>query len=350
MASKLGSPIATRFVILSLVAVGVLVLTNLAQGQQPYRYPQSQPTLKQNNQQKYNSQQNHNRMNQNPQQYRQPTNQLRPTYNRQPAAVRPTGPRIQSLQNRRPPVPRATFQLTAKEQDYVNRILNAWERYGDRVNTFETKFTLRVYGSVFNQGKPPVPQLGTIKYKKPDKGFFEVTGARPEKWICDGTSLFEYSHTKKEVTQHILPPEERGKAIQNGPLPFLFGAKSKELKQRYWIRALPSKSKDQIWLQAFPKHARDAAEFTHTEMIISAKDMSPIGIMMHKPNGKETHSYVFQNIIVNDRNPLNFFKGDPFKPRLPSGWRKVVDNMAGGKCSTTWLPPSRTRDDNVVGQ
>lgn len=228
------------------------------------------------------------------------------------------------------------FQLTPEQQDYVDRVLIAWERYGDQVKTFEAKFTLRTYGSVFDNGQEPKPQLGILKYEKPDKGYFEITGSQPEKWICDGMSLFQYEFTKKELTQHVLPPEERGQSIQNGPLPFLFGAKAAMLKQRYWIRALPSPetAKDQIWLQAFSKYPRDAADFSHAEMIVSAKNMHPIGIQLHLPNGKTIKSYAFQDVVINDKNPLNFFKGDPFKPQLPLGWTKVVQNPESAQADT----------------
>ena len=226
----------------------------------------------------------------------------------------------------RPNVPRAPFTMAPAEQDYVNRVLAAWEKYSDNIKTFEADFTLRTYGSVFQntqKNQPPAPKMGKLKYEKPDKGYFEITGE--DLWICDGDSLFEYDYLKKEVVQHALPPEERGKTIQNGPLPFVFGAKAAMLKQRYWIRALPSNNRDQIWMQAFPKYARDAAEFTHVEMIISAKDIHPIGIQMHLPNGKTTQTYVFQNVNVNKKKSFmdGLFGKGPFDAKVPSGWTKV---------------------------
>jgi TIGR03009 family protein len=234
-----------------------------------------------------------------------------------------------------PQVPQAPFKMTPQEQDYVNRVLAAWEKYSDNIKTFEAEFTLRTYGDPFQntQRDPktgqqqPVPRLGTLKYEKPDKGYFEVAGDRPKKWICDGTSLYEYSFVKKELVQHVLPPEERGQAILNGPLPFIFGAKAATLKQRYWIRALPSPSRDQIWLQAFPKYGIDASNFCRAEMIVSAKDMHPIGIQMLQPNRKTQESYAFSNIVVNKKKSFvdNLVgRNGPFYPELPRGWTKLV--------------------------
>jgi len=63
-------------------------------------------------------------------------------------------------------------------------------------------------------------------------------GERWSKWICDGNSIFEYNRQKKQVIEYPLPPESRGKAISDGPLPFLFGAEAQKLKQRYYLHVI----------------------------------------------------------------------------------------------------------------
>ena len=318
----------------TLLTVGILADSTL--GQQPYQQSQYQAPQQQGYpQQNYNQQ--YGQPAQNQQGYAQPEA-------RQPA-VRPMAPVTQSGTRSaatRPAAPQVPFPpLSQAEQDYVNRVLDAWEKYGNNVKTFEAKFTLRTYGSVFDNGQDPKPQVGTLKYGKPDKGYFEVEGTQPEKWICDGMSLFEYDHTKKEMVQHILPPEERGKSIQNGPLPFLFGSTAATLNRRYWIRALPSNSKTQIWLEAYPKFARDAADFYLARMIVNAKDMTPVGIQLLLPNRKTTKSYAFTDVIVNDRNPLKFFQGDPFNPKLPRGWTKVVQDLTSAQATASDQAPRR---------
>lgn len=354
MNRKLGS---TLFFALAFT-LGAFISINASYGQQPY--PSQQPSgpslTAPRDQQQPQANPNYGRPGRaqygtNQQNYRQPTYQNRPPQNTQPQNTRqsrqPANYHTQPGQNRqpggrqmnpirRPAPPRAPFQLTRDQQAYVDKVLAAWEKYGDRIDTFEAKFTLRIYGDLFQQNnQAPTPQPGELKYKKPAKGYFEVKGTQPTKWICDGNSLYKYEYSLKEVKQYPLPPEERGKGIQNGPLPFLFGAKAADLKKRYWVRALPSpkNGQKQIWLQVFPKHARDSAEFTRAELIVSTT-MKPIGIMLHMPNGKETYSYVFQDININ--NPLkNIFKGDPFKPKLERGWKTVVENVASAQ------PPGR---------
>ena len=40
-----------------------------------------------------------------------------------------------------------------------------------------------------------------------------------------------------------MPPELQGKAIVDGPLPFLFGADAQKLKQRYYLRIITPRTR-----------------------------------------------------------------------------------------------------------
>ena len=201
----------------------------------------------------------------------------------------------------------------------------AWERHSEDIKTFQCKFTRREYDPVW--GPPNDPKFvdeGMIKYATPDKGLFLVEGKRAEKWICDGKSIYAYDFQQKKLTQHKLPPEMQGKAIADGPLPFLFGAKAERLKQRYLIRIItPPGAENEVWLEAYPRYQQDAANFKRAELILATNDMRPIGLQIHLPNGKCRTSYHFENIVLND--PLRFFKGDPFRAYTPFGWKKVVE-------------------------
>ena len=151
-----------------------------------------------------------------------------------------------------------------------------------------------------------------------------IDNARAEHWVCDGKSIFIYSPGKKQLIEQQLPPEIQGKAIADGPLPFVFGAEAKKLKERYWIRLLPPEKdkKDQVLLEAFPRHQQDAANFHHAQFIITAEKMEPYALNLVQPNGKDHVAYVFFDVVVND--PLRLFKGDPFRAFTPLGWQKIV--------------------------
>ena len=157
-----------------------------------------------------------------------------------------------------------------QEEAEVDRVLGLWEQRNRNVKTFDCEFKRWIYDVIF--GPPDQPKFvdtGIIKYAAPDRGMFRVEktekdgkdvpieDARAEHWISDGKSIFEYNHTKKQLTEHKLPPELQGKAIADSPLPFLFGADAKKLKQRYWIRIVtPDDVKDKIFLELFRATSR----------------------------------------------------------------------------------------------
>ena len=47
-----------------------------------------------------------------------------------------------------------------------------------------------------------------------------------EHWVCDGQNVYEYRHDQKQLVVRPIPPAMQGKAIVDGPLPFLFGAEA----------------------------------------------------------------------------------------------------------------------------
>ena len=272
----------------------------------------------------------------------------------QPAAGQPNQPgppMVRQPQGQAIPMPMQPpwWPLAPQEQQYLDQVLAIWEQYGDRVQVFETKFILRKFGPDLASHSPkPVLQSeekGVLKYQKPDKGLYEIQGDRPLKWICDGRSFFEYDFGKSELIQQILPPDmQGGRALADGPVPFVFGAKADRLKELYWIRWLrpntPNKENDnELCLEVWPRTQKGAADFRRAYVILSRKDMQPVAIERHAWDGQETtgpdgrvvmvgasyEQFLFRDTIINPKNPLRILEGDPFKPRLDRGWKVVVE-------------------------
>lgn len=253
-----------------------------------------------------------------------------------------------------PTAPPWADRLTPQQQAYVDQVLRAWETHGDRIEMFVSNFARRVYEPDPNSRQPGAMKLksvdvGVMKYKKPDKGFFQILGdpqkspeenkRQAEKWICDGRAFYHYDYVAQRVTENVLPPDMQGKGLGDGPVPFVFGAKAAKMKERYWICPLPAPRgvTDQIYLEVWPRHQKDAADFRWAEVILSAKDMRPIGIRRYfggqrvrtadgqireLPGNYET--FTFDKTEINPQNLFDFLKGDPFTARVDSGWTKIV--------------------------
>ena len=131
------------------------------------------------------------------------------------------------------------------------------------------------------------------------------------------------------MVEHPLPPSLQGKAIADGPLPFLFGAEAEKLRQRYYLHLItPGDVKGEIWLEAYPKFQKDAANFQKSELILKADGMVPAAMQIYEPSGKQRTVYKFDDVVINDR--FWFLDPNPIPPAstppsTPLGWTRVVD-------------------------
>jgi len=237
----------------------------------------------------------------------------------------PQHPTIQRRDAQPPLAP--PFVLSPQEEQHLDAVLRAWEGHSREVRTFECVFTRFEYDPVFTNDptKPRFVDQGQIKYAAPDRGMFRVDGPRAEHWICDGQAVYEYNFQKRQVIAYRLAPEMQGKAIADGPLPFLFGADAQKLRQRYFLRVAAQPAQDEIWLEGRPRWQKDAANFRQADLIL--KNMEPFALQVHSPNGKNRTVYRFENLRVNERDPLHIFRNDPFRAVVPRGWQKIVEDV-----------------------
>jgi len=234
------------------------------------------------------------------------------------------------------------FVLSPAEQEQLDRVLRAWEDRSSKIKTFECEFTRWEFDPVW--GPPNQPKRivrGKIMYAAPDKGLFRVdeevvsgrlqAAVQPERWVCDGRSVYEYRFETKQIVETPLPPELQGKAITEGPLPFLFSAEAESLKRRYYMRIItPQNVTDEIWLEAFPRYQQEAANFQRAQLILKLPQLDIFALQLYHPSAQPTSQsrtvFQFERIKTNAVDFLRLFKEDPFKPILPdSSWAKVVE-------------------------
>jgi TIGR03009 family protein len=243
--------------------------------------------------------------------------------------------------------------LTPQQQKDVDTVLENWEKESKKILTFDCSFTRWSYDAGCDANSPASrTEYGVMRYGSPDKGLYRVSeidnnGKRVpiepqfiEHWMCDGKSVygFKYPSAQKNpnspkdkdagtVTEYPLPPEMQGKAIVNGPFPFLFGAEATVLKSRYAFRVLQSNDPAQVWLEAYPKSMTDAKNFSRAVIVLNWPNMTPLALDLYSPGGAEHRSFEFFAAQVNAKKASP--KDDPFKFVLPGGWQKMVQQMSG---------------------
>jgi TIGR03009 family protein len=155
--------------------------------------------------------------------------------------------------------------------------------------------------------------------------------------------VYEFDFQHQQVRQYKIPPEQQGKSIAEGPLPFIFGAKAGQLKSRYWIRLIPppAAAKGQVWLEIYPKYQQDAANFRGIDLILSGADLQPFALQVHHPTQQGRTVYQFQKITVNGNRLRQIFE-DPFRVDVPRGWQIVSGDIPQAQSSMP-QPPAGAR-------
>jgi TIGR03009 family protein len=241
----------------------------------------------------------------------------------------------------------------------LDQVLIQWEKHSDRVKSFKCSFGVWEVNQAFG---PPENNYvlsegqGEIKFKAPDQGTYRIKSqvewdaqkkayARRgddvlDHWVCNGKSIFEFNAQKRQVIERPIAPQLQGKAITDGPLPFVFGAKADQLKRRYWMRDITPADdiNKKIWLEAYPKFQQDAANFHHAIVILGQRDFVPQALRIILPDGRNKQDYAFSDTLVND--PLAILKGDFLPPLTPPFWQKVVEQPQAAPPQDQPAPPN----------
>ena len=260
----------------------------------------------------------------------------------------PVAPRPQSIQPRASEQPAAPFTLTPQEQQMLDRELANWEHRSQQIQTLQCEVHRFEYNRTFDT---QVEGVGELRYRAPDKGLYEISRydresrktAEPlDHWVCDGLSIFEFNYAAKQLIERPLPPELQGKAIANGPLPFLFGAQAADLKRRYWLRLIapPPAYQGKLCIEAYPKSQFDAANFSRAIFVMDPQEGIPLALLLDMPNGQSQTTHVFQKVAV---NKTNWLESDFAKPRTPFGWKRVVEQPEPLADVPAAPPPTQAR-------
>jgi outer membrane lipoprotein-sorting protein len=119
-----------------------------------------------------------------------------------------------------------------------------------------------------------------------------------------------------------LPPElAQNSDVQDGPLPFLLGAKADKIKARYRLEILAEDDK-QVQLRVYPKLQDDRQNFVRAELWLAKETYLPTKLAFLEPNHNLV-TYQFKQIWTNIEISPSDFKGKRIE-----GWEIIVQQLA----------------------
>jgi TIGR03009 family protein len=163
---------------------------------------------------------------------------------------------------------------------------------------------------------------GVAKYKRPNLAMLEMhKKGKPEvyeKYLCNGTSLYEYAPQSKVIRVHELPAPKPGQVADDNFLSFLFGMKAEEARRRYELK-LVKEDQWYIYLEILPRFPADKADFHKAQLVLLNNSFLPRRLWFEQPNGNE----ITWDIPRVDSGAAAHVAPADFAPpaTLPQGWR-----------------------------
>jgi TIGR03009 family protein len=263
------------------------------------------------------------------------------------------------------PAPLDANALKAKQQEderalqEMNQLLDAWEAQSKKVTSIDVAFERidklgAAWGDVYYQGRamlksPDLACLEFTKCKLDDNGkpiYKRDKNGKPlqplerelepdpnERIVCTGKEVLQYQWDEKVVYVFPLEKEVRQKALQQGPLPFLFNMRADDAKKRYGMRVLQQDDKEYL-ISIAPREEIDKQSFSKAFLWLNKKTFLPNKLWLFPIGGKELQEFRFTGIMANKPMDNGFFS-----PNLKiAGWKVIFNPNNDGNNKPAQAP------------
>jgi TIGR03009 family protein len=203
------------------------------------------------------------------------------------------------------------------------------------------------------------PSLAWLDFRKEKEIKDPKTGTKTlkflphERIVCTGTEVWQYRCETSQVFVYPLEKDVQQRALEEGPLPFLFNFKVAEANKRYMM-TLVDDTPNTPTIRIIPRLQIDQDSFKVAWVTLDRQVfLLPRRIFLVAPDGKSSKDFQLKlapevaNCDVRDEN---------FRPQATKGW-KIVRNPGGdeksgpsgsaparvGATAPAEQPPTRTR-------
>lgn len=237
-------------------------------------------------------------------------------------------------QSQRPPAAKAVADRPRADPNdpRMKKLLADWEKQSALNKTLDVKI-VRLdkspeWGDEEFEGRTLLesPNHAWLDFKKVET---DEQGRRKliphERIICTGTEVWQYKPETKQIFIFPLDRQNQQRALEEGPLPFLFNMKAAEAVARYEM-ALANEVKNSWVISVVPRLKMDQEAFSKAFINLRKSDHMPDRIFLISPDGKSTKDFKLSEVKTNQPvAPANFKGVNPGKP-----WQVVRDPGGDG--------------------
>ncbi len=143
--------------------------------------------------------------------------------------------------------------------------------------------------------------------------------------ICGADEVWQYLYPVRQIFIFPLAKEQRQRALDEGPLPFLFDMKAQEAKARYTMKILRQTEKFYL-ISVEPKLKEDKEAFKWAQITLDTVYLLPARIVLLSPDAKSTKDFRVEHIDPNSKN----VKDSWFVGRELPNWKVIHNPNAQG--------------------
>jgi TIGR03009 family protein len=153
-----------------------------------------------------------------------------------------------------------------------------------------------------------------------------------ERIVCTGPEVWHYRFDKTQIFIYPLDRDAQKRALDEGPLPFLFNMKAENALSRYQM-SLQGENEKVYFVVIKPKLKEDKDNFSTAWVYLDRKFLLPVRIILFTPDGQSTRDFQLSKIEANQGVSDAKFRGEKFPgwtvERNPDGRRdEQADRIA----------------------
>jgi TIGR03009 family protein len=228
----------------------------------------------------------------------------------------------------------------------MDQLLKDWEKQSAKLKTLDVKLYRIDATPAWNE---EIHYEGRAVFKRPELAYLDfrkIKVARDAKGkvapvvdpknkqrvtaacetiICTGGEVWQYIYDVKQIFVYPLDKQQQKRALDEGPLPFLFNMRADDAKRRYAM-SLEREDPKFIWVSVQPKLAQDRESFKKAWVFLDPRFLLPLRIVLFAPDGKSTKDFVLSGIQPNAAVDNRYFEGVALR-----GWKLIRDPQGPGQ-------------------
>jgi TIGR03009 family protein len=241
----------------------------------------------------------------------------------------------------RPPA-QAGQPPAAANDPRMKAVLREWERRSAQLKSLDVRIKRLDQDPAWNEieqyeGRAVLqsPNLACLEFKKVVKDPKDPKKeglVDHERIVCTGSEVWQYKYDTRQIFIFPLDREQQKRALEEGPLPFLFNMRAADAEARY-IMNVVKEEKDYFWIRVLPLIQIDRESFSQAYLKLGRATYLPERIRLYSPNGKSTKDFLLHQVHPNERTDPRFFQGVV----LGKPWK--VERNPGGELAPRGVQP-----------